>query len=77
MKKRIVYDNDGRIIEGLEYLQQIAAAPDHHIEVDIVNPPAEIAANLGDSMDEQRKEKFGRYSLAFRITRSKSDVGSM
>jgi hypothetical protein len=75
LKDRIVFDNEGRIIEGVEYLERIAAAPDHQTEVEIVNPPLEIAEKLADSMAAQRKEKFGKYSLAFRITRSKSGFG--
>ena len=76
MKKRIVYGSDGRIIQGLEYLEYVAATPAHQMEeVEIVNPPVEIADILVDALAEQRKERFGKYSLAFRITRSKSSLG--
>ncbi len=75
MKNRIVYDDEGRIIEGLDYVEYIAAVPDHQTEVEIVNPPLEIAEKLADTMAKERKEKFGKYSLAFRITRSKSGSG--
>lgn len=55
-KQRVVFDDDGEVIEGMDYLIALAHAPDHYVEIDFVNPPPEVVRELRRTMTDREKK---------------------
>lgn len=56
-KPRVVYDDEDNIIEGLDYLVRLMFLPNHHVEVDFINAPAEVVEYLKTCMKRERNER--------------------
>ena len=56
-RPRVVYNDEGNLIEGMDYLIGLMFLPDHYVEVDFVNAPPEIVDYLKACMEREHKER--------------------